>query len=339
MSVPTLRPSALLAAVAALGAAAPARAQDAAVAEQVTAPVPPIAGRWDLRVTKADGAVVPSWLEVTRSGHTAIVGRFVHFDGSARPIGQVEWADGTLRFTIPRQWEETQPGEIRVEGRVDGEGLRGTLVMPSGERRTWTGTRAPSLRRAAAPRWGTPVALFNGRDLSGWATQGAGESRWQVRDGVLVNTASGANLMTTRTFDDFKLTLEFRVAAGGNSGVYLRGRHEVQIEDSGSQPELSALNVGAVYGFLPPNENASRRAGEWQRFDITLVGRRVTVALNGRTVIADQVIPGITGGAIDSDEGAPGPIMLQGDHTAAEFRNIRLTPALPTTTGAAPARQ
>jgi hypothetical protein len=69
------------------------------------------------------------------------------------------------------------------------------------------------------------------------------------------------------------------------------------------------------------------------------VGRRVTVALNGRTVIADQVIPGITGGAIDSDEGAPGPIMLQGDHTAAEFRNIRLTPALPTTTGAAPARQ
>ena len=323
----------LLAAVAALGAAVPAHAQ------QVTAPVPPIAGRWDLRVTKADGSVVPSWLEVTRSGYTAIVGRFVHFDGSARPIGHVEWADGTMRFTIPRQWEETQAGEIRVEGRLEGEGLRGTIVMPSGERRQWTGTRAPSLRRAEAPRWGAPIPLFNGRDLSGWTTQGGGESKWVARGGVLANTASGANLMTTRTFDDFKLSLEFRVPEKGNSGVYLRGRHEVQVEDSGTDPELTSLNVGGVYGFLTPSENASRRPGEWQRFDITLVGRRVTVVLNGRTVIADQVIPGITGGAIDSDEGAPGPILLQGDHTAAEFRNIRLTPALPTATGAAPARK
>jgi hypothetical protein len=53
----------------------------------------------------------------------------------------------------------------------------------------------------------------------------------------------------------------------------------------------------------------------------------VTVVLNGRTIIADQVIPGITGGALDSNEGAPGPILLQGDHTAVEFRNVRLTPA------------
>jgi hypothetical protein len=62
-------------------------------------------------------------------------------------------------------------------------------------------------------------------------------------------------------------------------------------------------------------------------YDITLVGRRVTVVLNGKTVIGDQTIPGITGGALDSREGEPGPIYLQGDHTAVEYRNIVITPA------------
>jgi hypothetical protein len=86
--------------------------------------------------------------------------------------------------------------------------------------------------------------------------------------------------------------------------------------------------VGAVYGFLPPNENAARAPGEWQTYEITLVGRRVTVLLNGRAVIADQIVPGITGGALDSDEGAPGPILLQGDHGGIELRRIEIaTPA------------
>jgi hypothetical protein len=316
-------PSAALAVLAVLAGARPAAAQPAAD--------PPVVGRWDLTVTQPDGSTAPSWLEVSRSGYTALVGRFVHNVGSSRPVSQVQWADGTFRFAVPPQWEQGQ-AEFRVEGRLDGETLRGTFTLPDGTRREWTGRRAPTLRRAAPPRWGAPVTLFNGRDLAGWTTQGGGESKWAARDGVLANTASGANLMTTRTFDDFKLSLEFRVPEKGNSGVYLRGRHEVQVEDSGTNPELASVNVGGVYGFLVPNENASKRPGEWQRFDITLVGRRVTVVLNGKTVIADQVIPGITGGAIDSDEGAPGPILLQGDHTAVEFRNVVLTPALPATT-------
>jgi len=87
--------------------------------------------------------------------------------------------------------------------------------------------------------------------------------------------------------------------------------------------------LGSVYGFLSPSEIANKKADEWQSYDITLIGRMVTVVLNGKTVICNQEIPGITGGALDSDEGAPGPLMLQGDHGVIEYRNIVLTPARP----------
>ena len=294
----------------------------AALAQPLT--VPPIVGRWDLRVEGPDG-VYPSWLEVTTSGYRTLVGRFVGRVGSARPIGRVEYTDGVLRFAIPPQWDR-DTADLRVEGRLDGDKLSGTLVTPAGERQSWTAMRAPSLRRAVPPTWGAPITLFNGKDLTGWATQGGGESHWRVVNGVLTNTGSGANLVTTRTFEDFKLHVEFRYPKGGNSGVYLRGRHEVQIEDSEEREWPASIHVGGVYGFLPPTENAATGPGRWQTYDIALVGRRVTVVLNGHAVIADQIIPGITGGALDSDEGAPGPILLQGDHTAVEFRNIRLTP-------------
>jgi hypothetical protein len=84
--------------------------------------------------------------------------------------------------------------------------------------------------------------------------------------------------------------------------------------------------LGGVYGLLSPNEMVAKDAGEWQTYDITLVGRRVTVVANGVTIIADQVIPGITGGAIDSREGEPGPILIQGDHGPVDYRNIIITP-------------
>lgn len=298
-------------------AAGPASAQ--------TGDPPPVLGRWDLVVTGPQGPY-PSWLEVTSSGRGVLVGRWVGRVGSARPIGRMEFASGTLGFAIPPQWEEGE-ADLRLEARVDGERLTGTVTTPSGERHAFTAARAPSLRRARLPEWGAPIALFNGKDLTGWTTQGEGPNNWRAVNGVLTNTASGANLMTTRTFGDFRLQLEFRYPKNGNSGVYLRGRHEVQVEDSPEREWPASIHLGGVYGFLSPNENAGRGPGEWNTYDITLIGRRVTVVLNGKAVIADQVIPGITGGAIDSDEGAPGPILLQGDHTPVEYRNIRLTPA------------
>jgi hypothetical protein len=109
--------------------------------------------------------------------------------------------------------------------------------------------------------------------------------------------------------------------------VYLRGRYEVQVEDNkGLEP--SSTYFGGIYGFLTPNEMVAKSPGEWQSYDITLIGRRVTVVANGKTIINDQIIPGITGGAIDSKEGNPGPIYLQGDHGPIEYRNMKLTPVV-----------
>jgi hypothetical protein len=174
--------------------------------------------------------------------------------------------------------------------------------------------------------WGPPITLFNGADLDGWRViQGA--ATWEVVDGVLRNIATGGNLVTDRRFSDFQLRLEVRYPPGGNSGVYLRGRYEVQVLD-GPVQEPDAHLQGAIYGFLTPSQIVTSGPRVWHTFDITLVGRLVTVTVNGTTVIAEQLIPGITGGALDSDEGAPGPLMLQGDHGPVEYRHIVLTPAL-----------
>ena len=308
------------------GPALPVAIGTAALQEPAQAPARPAAiGRWDLTVQGPKGPY-PSWLEVTLSGTRTLVGRFVGGGGSARPISRVDVKEGSIHFAIPPQWEK-ETSDLVFDGVVTGDTLEGTLVTPSGERHRVAGRRAPSLRRASPPSWGQTVDLFNGKDLAGWTTFG-GASQWSAEHGVLKNAKSGANLVTTAKYDDFKLHLEVNCPKGSNSGIYLRGRYEVQVEDA-VDPEPKSTDLGGVYGFLVPNENASAGAGNWQTFDITLVGRRVTVVLNGKTIIGDQTIPGITGGALDSDEGAPGPIYLQGDHGAVEYRNLRITPAAP----------
>ena len=135
------------------------------------------------------------------------------------------------------------------------------------------------------------------------------------------------DLVNDGKYQDFKLHVEFNCDPNSNSGVYLRGRYEVQIEtDSVSEPP--SHHTGGVYGFLAPTPELPRKSGVWQTYDITLIGRMITVVQNGQTVIDNQEIPGITGGALDSHEELPGPIYLQGgekNHVA--FRNIVLTPA------------
>src|ERR1043166_3453086 len=178
---------------------------------------PPVVGRWDLTLTASDGRKLPSWLEVQGSGNHVLVGRFVAVVGSARPIARLDFAHDTLRFAIPSQWE-AGTGDLRLEAVLAGDMLSGAVTMPDGTRLPLTGVRAPSLHRNAPPRWGTPVRLFNGRDLTGWHPAG-GENQWKVIRGVLSNQKGGANLVTDRTVTDFKLHVEFRYPADGNSGI------------------------------------------------------------------------------------------------------------------------
>src|SRR5688572_5766644 len=283
-----------------------------------------VVGRWDITIQKT-GATAPSWLEIRPSGRAMLVGRLVAEVGSARPIARIDLDSGKIRFSVPPQWEEGA-GDLTFAGTVQGNQLTGTVTFPDGKQFPWTGRRAPALR-ASPPVWGAPIRLFSGNDLAGWHTVG-GTNRWQGANFILRNSASGGNLVTDRSFDDFKLHIEFRYPKGSNSGIYLRGRYEVQIADSVPSEPVNDL-LGSVYGFLSPSEIANKKADEWQSYDITLIGRMVTVVLNGKTVICNQEIPGITGGALDSDEGAPGPLMLQGDHGVIEYRNIVLTPARP----------
>ncbi|GHE45797.1 3-keto-disaccharide hydrolase [Sphingobacterium griseoflavum] len=281
-------------------------------------------GRWDLTVDK-DGKKAPSWLEIKLSGFNTLVGYFVGDSGSSRPVGHIKLEDGKFSFAIPPQWEGGK-GDFTVQGELAGDGLKGTITTNKGNTFNYSGVKAPYLNRTGDVQWGDPISLFNGKDLSGWKTS-SDDSQWSVKDGILINEKAGANLITEQKFEDFKLIAEFRYAEGGNSGIYLRGRYEVQIEDSPKDRHPGSLYFGGVYGFLSPNAMVAAGPNAWNRYEITLRGRLVTIVANGKTIISEQEIPGITGGALDSNEGEPGPIYLQGDHTGVEFREITIIPA------------
>ena len=279
-------------------------------------------GRWDITID-VDGKPAPAWLEVRHSGNKTLVGQFVCVVGSARPVSEIHLKDGKFSFSIPAQWEQGN-NNLRVEGTFDGEKIFGVLMTVDGKTQNWTGVRAPILRRTATPVWGKPIRLTNGNSMEKWHAEG--NNQWVAENGILRSSQSGVNLMTKDKFNDFKLHVEFRIPKGSNSGVYLRGRYEVQVTDSkGMEPALDQM--GAIYGFLVPSEMVAKEAGEWNTYDITLIGKMVTIVANGKTVINNQDIPGITGGAIDSNEGEPGPLLIQGDHGPVEYRNIIITPA------------
>jgi hypothetical protein len=288
-----------------------------------TAPDAAVIGRWDITIDKG-GKSLPSWLEVQKSGTHTLIGRFTYAFGSARPISEVKVQNGKYSFSIPPQWEEGNRN-MDFEFEVIGDEIKGTMVYTDGVTYHFTGVHAPLLVRTKAPVWGTPIKLFNGKDTKGWHTDG--KNQWVVEAGILKSKHSGANLITDKTFTDFKLHIEFRYQKGSNSGVYLRGRYEVQVIDTKTgEPEPINNQFSSIYGFLPPNKMMAKNAGEWQSYDITLTGRLVTIVANGTMVICKQEIPGITGGAIDSKEGEPGPILIQGDHGPIDYRNIVITP-------------
>ncbi|MGH9741041.1 MAG: 3-keto-disaccharide hydrolase, partial [Candidatus Acidiferrum sp.] len=302
-----------------LAAAGHSQAEKSATASQSESPKA-FLGRWDLTLKSADHSY-PSWLELSEDNgqlKAEMVGRW----GNARPLPTAEISKGRLKFVSPKQ-EEGSKTDLVFEGTLKGRILSGTLNGPDGKTWQWTGSRAPSLRRTAAPMWAAPIHLFTGKDLTGWHESTPGASPpWKVENGSLITPGNGPELINNSKFEDFKLHVEFNCGEKSNSGVYLRGRYELQIETN-SEQEPPSHHTGGIYGFIAPSPELPRKAGEWQTFDITLVGRTVTVVQNGQTIIDHKEIPGITGGALDSHEGLPGPIYLQGSEEGhVSFRNI-----------------
>jgi hypothetical protein len=279
-----------------------------------------VAGRWDLTASEGT-SVYPMWLEVLAGPPAG--GRLQNKYGHALPLTDVVISGNTVRFPVPSEEPVEKPAQFSFT--VRGDSLTGEIVPTTGARIRIVGVRAPSLERANPPVWGREVDLL-ASGTAGWRPEDPrGKNFWTVSNAELVNSASGTNLITRERFTDFKLHVEVNVPKGGNSGIYLRGRHEVQVEDSqGKQPWNRGM--GGIYGQVTPLANPALPAGEWQTFDITLIGRRLTVLLNGVTIHDNAEIPGTTGGALDSREGEPGPIMLQGDHGPIRYRNLRITP-------------
>jgi hypothetical protein len=216
--------------------------------------------------------------------------------------------------------------------RLENAFLRGTFQIdnvPSSELR-WVGKRAPVLSEKDDGSWrtGKPVELFNGRDLTGWAAMIPGRDLGcAFKDGVMTILEGANDLVSEKKFWNFALHAEFRLGAGSNSGLGLRGRYEVQIFDDYGKPPSSHGN-GALYSRIVPAVNASKPPGEWQAFDIRLVGRDLTVTLNGKTLIEKGNVEGLTAMAHDPNEDEPGPISLQGDHGVVAFRKLTVTPLL-----------
>ncbi len=245
--------------------------------------------------------------------------------GSYLPAKSVEMKDGNLVIL-----REEEPGKKDTfEARLEGDTLKGKVTYPDGKVHHFEGKKAPVLLSKKAPVWGTPVTLFDGKTLNGWKLRDAKKKNgWAVANGELavIDPKDNADLVSEQTFQDMKLHIEFNVEPHSNSGVYVRGRYEVQILDNPDKKmALDAHGCGGVYSRLAPTVDATKPAGEWQTYDIEVVGRQISVTLNG-TKIVQGILDGITGGALNPYEGEPGPLMLQGDHGKVRFRNIVVTP-------------
>ncbi len=306
-------------------------------------PVPKdLIGSWSLDLETDE----PAWIRIVEQDGKSLVYMRIHV-GSDGPYEVTEVsANGQVKFAMDRRRKKNGLAAsptvfvgLRAEGQLEGMIER---TVKKGEAKTtkFTGKRFPAMPEApnlSQVRFGHPVALFNGKDLTGWRPHESDKiNGWSVTDGLLTNTttktdfrATGAyaNLRTEAEFEDFWLHIEFMVEAKRNSGVYLRGMYEAQVVDRDS-PMQGIQGVGAIFGHIEPSINAGKVGGEWQSYDLTLVDRHVTVVLNGVKVIDNRPVWGPTGGAVNTDPSAPGPIHLQGDHTAVKYRNIYLAPVM-----------
>lgn len=290
----------------------------------------PFDGRWDITIT--GDTTRAYWLGLEGAGTPGAKGTFVSaYNGDLNKIDEISVQGGTLTFGFRHKDNGKEVHDV-FTARLDGTKLVGTEAVEGATNpvKHWVGVHAPEIADKDDASWkaSKPVRLFNGKDTAGWNSLTPDKPLgWTVEGGILTSTGGASNLVTAQKFWNYTLHVEFRLGKGSNSGLGLRARYEVQILDDYGKPANTHGN-GALYSRILPSENASKPAGEWQTYDIRLVGRQVTVVLNGKTIINRGVIEGLTAIAADANEGQPGPLILQGDHGPVEFRTIVLTPLI-----------
>ena len=206
---------------------------------------------------------------------------------------------------------------------------------------------------AKSPAEFTP--LFNGKDLSGWKGHTTMKERatlapdklaelqkqrtktalehWTVMDGAIhCDGKGGVSLVTDKDYGDFELKLDWKIERNGDSGIYLRGQPQVQIWDSDNTPGARGVDKGSGSGGLwnnpaddkakMPLKKADKPVGEWNTFDITVIGDEATVKLNGETVVEKGKLRNYW------DKGKPvparGPVELQFHGDPLWFKNITI---------------
>lgn len=293
-----------------------------ALAAQTPATADSYVGRWNVIITDATDTFVSGGIQIDKTP-AGLSGGLVWRSGSFAPVEKVEVVGGVLRITRGATVGKQDLFEARIEGGM----LKGQVTYPDGKVHHFEGKKAPVLPSFKTSAGWKKTELFDGKTLNGWhARDPKAKNGWAVVDGELavVEPKGNSDLVSDAKFQDMQLHLEFNVEAKSNSGVYLRGRYEVQILDNpDAKMALDTHGCGAVYSRLAPTIDATKAAGEWQTLDIEFIGREIEVKLNGKTVVKGMV-DGITGGAISPWEGEPGPLMLQGDHGKVRFRNIEV---------------
>jgi hypothetical protein len=289
-------------------------------------------GRWDI-TAHTDPRPRAYWIELTGVGTPNAAGKFVSaFGGDMNKIDTIAVENGELKFTISpgNRGQKGQNAPFVGHAKLVGKKLEGTMGLEVENRplMKFTGVRAPEINEKDDGSWkkGKPVQLFNGKDLSGWKPLNpAAEMKWTVQDGVLRNAPPTTDIISEQKFWNFDLHVEFRIVEHSNSGIGLRGRYEIQVlEDYGKPPNTHG--AAALYARFAPSVNASKPAGEWQTYDIRLIGRELTVAHNGTKVLDKVPVEGLTAIANNPDEGEPGPFIVQGDHSYVEIRSFVVTP-------------
>jgi hypothetical protein len=278
----------------------------------------PFAGAWN--ITPEAPATGVYWLEVKDEGvKPAAV--FLNRGGSPVPAQDVKISGDELTFMVGG----TAQNRPTVTLRAAGNKLTGTVgtVKVAGERPpTWGACDANGTHA-----FGKPVTLFDGKSLDAWGVQIKDRAiGWAIEDGVMTNQPKANNLVSKETFRDFRLDAEYKLSERGNSGIYLRGRYEMQVLDDFGRTDDREHGHMSIYSAKAPLVNASKKAGEWQTAQITVVGNCVSATLNGQKIHDNSKLVRITGGALDAKESEPGPVMIQGDHEKVWYRKVVVTP-------------